>query len=119
VLLSECLGTCAKQTATDGIIFGNDDKLTFYGTSDASHAIAQEVINRHPRPRFHLLFGDEYNLAQKICLCHKFPLPPRTPGPPGNGRTCLPRGTRVGARQKAAPRIGVQQQVKTKPQLLE
>ena len=37
-----------RKTATDGIIFGNDDKLTFYGTSDASHAIVQEVANWHP-----------------------------------------------------------------------
>jgi hypothetical protein len=38
-----------RKTATDGIIFGNDDKLTScgYGTSDASHAIAQEVANWH------------------------------------------------------------------------
>jgi hypothetical protein len=34
---------------------------------------------------------------------------------PRNGRACLPRGARAGARQKPAPRIGVQQQVKTKP----
>jgi hypothetical protein len=37
-----------RKTATDGIIFGNDDKLTFYGTSDASHAVVQEVANWHP-----------------------------------------------------------------------
>ena len=41
--------------------------------------------------------------------------PPPYSRSPRNGRTCLPRGTRVEARQKAAPRIGVQQQVKTKP----
>jgi hypothetical protein len=37
-----------RKTATDGIIFGNDDKLTFYGTIDASHAVVQEVANWHP-----------------------------------------------------------------------
>jgi hypothetical protein len=38
-----------RKTATDGIIFGNGDKLTFYGTSDASHAVVQqEVANWHP-----------------------------------------------------------------------
>jgi hypothetical protein len=37
-----------RKTATDGIIFGNDDELTFYGTSDASHAVVQEVANWHP-----------------------------------------------------------------------
>jgi len=41
--------------------------------------------------------------------------PPPYSRSPRNGRTCLPRRTRVEARQKAAPRIGVQQQVKTKP----
>jgi hypothetical protein len=57
-------------------------------------------------------------MAQKFRWCHKFPLPPRTPGAPGTGgHGCLPRGTRVGIHQKPAPRIGVQQQVKTKPLL--
>jgi hypothetical protein len=37
-----------RKTATDGIIFSNDDKLTFYGTSDAIHAVVQEVANWHP-----------------------------------------------------------------------
>ena len=40
-----------------------------------------------------------------------------TPAPPRNGRACPPRGARVGIRQKPAPRIGVQQQVKTKPDM--
>jgi hypothetical protein len=49
VLLSECLVFgYLRKTATDGIIFGNDDKLTFYGTSDASHAVVQGVANWHP-----------------------------------------------------------------------
>jgi hypothetical protein len=37
-----------RKTATDGIIFANDDKPTFYGTSDASHAVVQEIANWHP-----------------------------------------------------------------------
>jgi hypothetical protein len=32
----------------DGMIFGNDDKLTFCGSKDASHAVAQEAANWHP-----------------------------------------------------------------------
>ena len=43
------------------------------------------------------------------------PLPPPYSRSPRNGRACLPRGPRVEIRQKPAPRIGVQQQAKTKP----
>ena len=32
-----------KRTAADGIIFGLDDKLVFYGTSDAAHNVLQQV----------------------------------------------------------------------------
>ena len=32
-----------KRTASDGIIFGLDDQLVFYGTSDAAHNVLQQV----------------------------------------------------------------------------
>jgi hypothetical protein len=47
VLLSECLGTCAKPPPTELFSAMTTSKLTFYGTSDASHAIVQEVFNWH------------------------------------------------------------------------
>jgi hypothetical protein len=37
-----------RSTANDGIIFGKDDKLVFYGTSDASHAIVQAAAGWPP-----------------------------------------------------------------------